>query len=309
VLCFAESVGKRGLVDLEEILARDNAHIRSKEAEVLAMLTEFAGPARRELEGAQRDLGRYVPRELLTVFIDPGKHQVARQTIKACTGLLFDVYAAAASKYVIDAEPFISLLPSIAERVRLRLGTIDKDEAEVRSLKWQSVAWGREKPRQSRGFLKWLLSFLGEPTQKEGSGPLHAKGQALTGGADGSPRPTEANSGGLVAAGGTQPSEQPSEPATVGNGADQASIDVGERDKTRPPESVAAFRNRASWLDARLLERGWSTSVPSQWGGPDRKTIEKILRGEPVGNPVLQKLAVALSKQVHQVDVLDIPKN
>jgi hypothetical protein len=45
-----------------------------------------------------------------------------------------------------------------------------------------------------------------------------------------------------------------------------------------------------------LLDLGWSDADPSKWGGPDRKTVQRILDGETVGNGVLKKLADALSK-------------
>jgi hypothetical protein len=71
------------------------------------------------------------------------------------------------------------------------------------------------------------------------------------------------------------------------------------------------FPKRVLWLNARLLERGWSTSDPYTHGGPDRKTVEKILRGEAVRNDVLVKLAGALSqsKPHGTVDVLAIPQD
>jgi len=69
------------------------------------------------------------------------------------------------------------------------------------------------------------------------------------------------------------------------------------------------FPKRASWLKDQLLERGWSNSDPSKYRGPDRKTIEKILRGETVRNDVIEKLAVALSSKSSKVRVLDIPRD
>jgi DNA-binding Xre family transcriptional regulator len=63
------------------------------------------------------------------------------------------------------------------------------------------------------------------------------------------------------------------------------------------------------WLKDRLLERGWSNSDPAEYVGPDRKTVQKILRGEAVRNDVLQKLAGALSQKHGKVDVLDIPQD
>jgi hypothetical protein len=69
------------------------------------------------------------------------------------------------------------------------------------------------------------------------------------------------------------------------------------------------FPARASWLTNKLLERGWGDSDPSDYNGPDRKTVQKILRGEAVRNDVLRKLADALSQSRAEVNVLDIPKD
>ena len=79
------------------------------------------------------------------------------------------------------------------------------------------------------------------------------------------------------------------------------------RDRVVNPRT--AFPKRAIWLKSRLLDMGWSDSDPSQWGGPDRKTVLKILRGESVGNPVLKRLADALSKPRGSIPVKasDIP--
>ena len=74
-------------------------------------------------------------------------------------------------------------------------------------------------------------------------------------------------------------------------------------------QPVPNYPARASWLKDRLLERGWSNSDPSEYEGPDRKTVQKILRGEAVRNDVLQKLADALSKRHDKVNVLDIPQD
>lgn len=64
----------------------------------------------------------------------------------------------------------------------------------------------------------------------------------------------------------------------------------------RNPQISTTFAKRAAWLESRLRDLGWSTSDPAAWGGPDRKTVEKILRGEAVKNGSLKKLADALSK-------------
>jgi hypothetical protein len=90
----------------------------------------------------------------------------------------------------------------------------------------------------------------------------------------------------------------------------KAKDDAGKAEGGNGAAPISRFLNRASWLKERLLERGWSHSDPSKFGGPDRKSIEKIIRGEPVGNNVLEKLAKALSSQkLTKVTVFDIPQN
>ena len=90
----------------------------------------------------------------------------------------------------------------------------------------------------------------------------------------------------------------PTDVVNCGDAPDGRAADVG------PP-----FPARASWLRDRLLERGWGNSDPSEYEGPDRKTVQKLLRGEAVRNDVLQKLADALSQRHAKVNVLDIPQN
>jgi hypothetical protein len=72
---------------------------------------------------------------------------------------------------------------------------------------------------------------------------------------------------------------------------------------------ISPFPNRASWLKDQMLKRGWSNADPSKYGGPDRKTVEKILRGEAVRNDVLEKLADALSKKYAMISVIDVPQD
>lgn len=84
-------------------------------------------------------------------------------------------------------------------------------------------------------------------------------------------------------------------------------------DKSRVNNSLTAeqgpkFAARTAWLNQRLLERGWSTSDPYTHGGPNRKTVEKMLRGGRVRNDVLKKLAEALSRKCGAVSVLDFPE-
>lgn len=69
------------------------------------------------------------------------------------------------------------------------------------------------------------------------------------------------------------------------------------------------FPRRATWLRQRLKERGWNQNDPIRHNGPDRKTVIKILHGEPVREDMLEKLAHALSSKVTKVLPEDIPSD
>jgi lambda repressor-like predicted transcriptional regulator len=64
--------------------------------------------------------------------------------------------------------------------------------------------------------------------------------------------------------------------------------------KPRDAEATEQARKRAKWLDARMKERRMSVADINGEGGPDRKTIQKVLNGEPVGAHVIEKIAKAL---------------
>jgi hypothetical protein len=84
-----------------------------------------------------------------------------------------------------------------------------------------------------------------------------------------------------------------------------------EPDAARADEGAARpdFPRRAAWLKERLIERAWNRNDPLRQRGPDPKTIDKVLRGEPVREDVLEKLAKALSKKHAIVALLDIPQD
>jgi hypothetical protein len=82
-----------------------------------------------------------------------------------------------------------------------------------------------------------------------------------------------------------------------------------ESKSERPRQPISRSPNRASWLKDRMRERGWSNGDLAKFRGPDRKTIERIIRGEPVRNDVLEKLAEALTSKHAKVSVLDIPES
>jgi hypothetical protein len=77
---------------------------------------------------------------------------------------------------------------------------------------------------------------------------------------------------------------------------------------------IPQFPNRASWLKDRLQERSWNKHDVSRQGGPDRKTVQKILDSQQIREDVLEKLATALSKapaskKLPNVTVLDVPRD
>lgn len=82
----------------------------------------------------------------------------------------------------------------------------------------------------------------------------------------------------------------------------------------RMPKTVGPKREfpvRAAWLNARLHERAWNRNDPSRHGGPDPKTMQKILDGKSVREDVLAKVATALSdvKGLSAVEARDIPQD
>ena len=83
---------------------------------------------------------------------------------------------------------------------------------------------------------------------------------------------------------------------------------------TNKPSPISQFPHRASWLKDRLHERSWNQHDPHRQGGPDHKTVQKILDGTRVREDVLDKLATALSKasdskRLPTVTVRDIPQD
>jgi hypothetical protein len=89
----------------------------------------------------------------------------------------------------------------------------------------------------------------------------------------------------------------------------ESAQEAGIRTDGRVPDIEPRLSARASWLSDRLRERAWNASDPHRQRGPDRKTVQKILRGEAVRVDVLEKLANALSMKFAKVDLFDIPEN
>jgi hypothetical protein len=82
-----------------------------------------------------------------------------------------------------------------------------------------------------------------------------------------------------------------------------------KRDRRGAAKAVSQHPKRAAWLSERLQERSWNKHDPLRQGGPDPKTVQKILNGFAVRPDVLEKLAKALGQKHSKVNVLDIPQD
>jgi hypothetical protein len=77
-------------------------------------------------------------------------------------------------------------------------------------------------------------------------------------------------------------------------------------------ESQQPYPNRATWMAARLKERGWDKNSLYPCGGPDRKTVQKILDGKYVRAEVFKRVIDALNHQKKNgitITLTDIPSN
>ena len=88
------------------------------------------------------------------------------------------------------------------------------------------------------------------------------------------------------------------------------------REATRSRPSESRFPRRASWTRDRLRERTfhgqpWDHNTPDAFGGPDRKTMQRILAGLPVHEGSIVKLITALNKkQIGRLLVVeDVPSD
>jgi hypothetical protein len=95
----------------------------------------------------------------------------------------------------------------------------------------------------------------------------------------------------------------------------EAAATKGLRDEKRDDSDGTnpGFPKRGEWLKQHLRERGWNkTAFHTRWKGPDRKTTNKILRGEAVSELTLDGVVQALnsyagSRRFPQIVHSDIP--
>lgn len=80
----------------------------------------------------------------------------------------------------------------------------------------------------------------------------------------------------------------------------------------RASDEKIGFPNRAAWMKDRLTERGWDKNSLYPMGGPDRKTVQKLLDGRYVRAEVLSRTVAALNHQKINglaVKLTDIPND
>jgi hypothetical protein len=257
-------------MDVPKLLSGPRA--RAKDAEALAILTRCSHPATQMLDRAKQEYGSVLGVSQMGMFIDPAAEELYKIGKKNATRLLFDGYAEIVFSELLDPESFIAALIPIRTQVETTLPVIDAHQADLCRLEWTKLAWDRGAPNALRRFLKkWMDSWQqAEVGEQQSSTPVKDVPRVIR-----TELPLSASS------------NEDSDTAVT-------------RDQ---------FPKRASWLQDRLLERGWGNPDPAKWGGPDRKTVEKMLRGEGVRSDVLLKLAEALSKRGDKIDVLNIPQD
>jgi hypothetical protein len=168
-------------MELSDLLARKNAHVREKEAEALAILKSYGGSAIQQFEAAKRQFGHVLPLSELGAFVSSEANEMFKVGRREATRFLFDAYAETAFRLVSDAEAFITLLGRpICERVRATLDVLDDREAELRKLEWTRLAWKREKPSAIRRACERLRD-LWRPKAPHGADRVDrdSRGQAL----------------------------------------------------------------------------------------------------------------------------------
>jgi hypothetical protein len=79
-----------------------------------------------------------------------------------------------------------------------------------------------------------------------------------------------------------------------------------------PSQASPAFPNRAVWFRNELHLRGWDQNDIPRFGGPDRKTALKVMRGEYVKPSMLEKLLTPLNRKKIQgqtITLSDFPSD
>lgn len=114
-----------------------------------------------------------------------------------------------------------------------------------------------------------------------------------------------------VAPGGISGAEHTGATGLSGGSSARASAGPTEQAAIEDRPSSPQYPNRATWLSQRLTERQWTKHTVQGHGGPEHRTVQKVLDGQSVGDLVLNRLATALSqsKKHPPVAVVDIPQD
>jgi hypothetical protein len=186
-------------------------------------------------------------------------------------------------------EVYRDWLDSITRQISGELASIWKGRSDVTD-RWFQGACGPAIEKALTALTKQRIAQAREVEmgRLDRKAPAEAWARTAEGGLGGAQVPA---SGGVPTA----------EPAVARNGGNEAG-------------PIPQFPNRASWLKDRLQERSWNKHDVQRQGGPDRKTVQKILNGQQIREDVLEKLATALSKapaskRLPSVTLLDIPRD
>ena len=98
-------------MDLSDILAGENAHLKTKAAEAWQIIGEHSVPAMKTHDGLKREFGHVLAgRELLGMLVSPAEAELYQDGKRKATRILFNAYAEVAARQIRDPEAFIAFL-------------------------------------------------------------------------------------------------------------------------------------------------------------------------------------------------------
>jgi hypothetical protein len=224
-------------MDISDILAGENAHLKTKEAEALEILGVHTIPAMKTLDGLKREFGHVVPSRELGMLVSPAEGELYKDGKRKATRILFDAYAEVAFRQIRDPEAFNELLGAIHKKVAATLtfpssdpdqpkvSLIDKYEAERCRLAWVRAAWERARPGPIRLVWRKILAFWsrGAPSGRPIPQPAAAEKMSAAMPVKSDDAPQSVNVEPIE----ETPPAQPVTPVSGENGADQrAAIDT-----------------------------------------------------------------------------------
>lgn len=267
-------------MDLSDILAGDNAYVKTKEAEALEILGVHTVPAMKTLDGLKREFGHVVPSRELVMLVSPAEGELYKDGKRKATRILFDAYAEITIRQIRDPEAFIELLRAIQEKVvatmtfpcsapaQAEVTLIDKYEAELCRLAWVKTAWERASISTSNAAMTLPKPSLIQIVLRR-LRALLSSGRSIT-----QPSAAEKMSA--------------SRPATPGSSPHEARVELAESTVPAQPTTAANGQtgtDRRAAIDAfigKLAEAGHRITRKDIWtvaGYEDPTEFERFQRG------------------------------